>query len=159
MSWKFVSSRSVIPQKTMRFLAVIATACLWLTLSAPAHAQLWTWTNEYGSTLAVNNFDSNTGAITGTFTNQAAGSCDLALPQAMSGWLVQTSAGTAIGFSVNFVSCGSTTVWTGQLNSSTFGFQALWLLSLAEPIVWNGISAGTDTFTLTSGDNTKLFKH
>lgn len=39
----------------------------------------------------------------------------------------------------------------GQLDSAT-GFQGLWLLSLAEPVVGNGISAGADTFTFKAGD-------
>ncbi|MGY3582531.1 hypothetical protein ACVIGB_008404 [Bradyrhizobium sp. USDA 4341] len=77
------------------------------------------------------------------------------MPQAATGWLAQTSQGAAISFTVNFVGCGSTTVWTGQLNSAS-GFQGLWLLSLAEPVVWNGISAGADTFTFKTGDRTKL---
>lgn len=138
-------------------LGLIVSACLWLTLSGPARAQQvnWTWTNQYGSTLAVTNYNSNTGQITGTYTNQASGSCDLGKPQDVSGWLAQASGGTAISFSVYFVGCNSTTVWTGQLNSSS-GFQGLWLLSLAGPVAWNGISAGADNFTFASGDKAKL---
>jgi hypothetical protein len=58
---------------------------------------------------------------------------------------------------VNFLGCGSSTVWTGQLNNST-GFQGLWYLSLAETVAWNGISAGADTFTFNSGDKALLTK-
>jgi Avidin family len=97
----------------------------------------------------------HTGAITGAFTNQATGGCDIGMPQAMTGFLASSNSGTAISFTVNFVGCDSTTVWTGQLNSAN-GFQELWLLSLAEPVVWNGVSAGADTFTLTNGDSSKL---
>ena len=145
-----------MPQMSRTFLGLIALACLWLTLSAPAQAQaIWTWTNQYGSTLIVTNYNQSTGAIAGTYTNQAAGSCGQGQPQGMTGWLAQSNTGTAISFSVNFLGCNSTTVWTGQLNSST-GFQGLWLLSLAAPVAWNGISAGADTFTFTSGDKSKL---
>jgi Avidin family len=144
-------------QMSRTFLGLIGSACLWLTLSAPARAQaIWTWTNQYGSTLVVTAYDQNTGAISGTYTNQATSSCDNGKPQTMMGWLAAGNTGTAISFSVNFLGCGSTTVWTGQLNSASSGFQGLWLLSLAEPVVWNGISAGADTFTFTSGDKSKL---
>lgn len=144
-----------MPQLNRIFLGLIALACLWMPLSTPAQAQvIWTWTNQYGSTLVVTNYDQNTGAISGTYTNQAAGSCGQGQSQAMTGWLAQGT-GTAISFSVNFLGCNSTTVWTGQLNNSS-GFQGLWLLSLAAPVTWNGISAGADTFTFTNGDKSKL---
>jgi hypothetical protein len=138
------------------FAGLIGSTWLLLMLSAPASAQaIFTWTNEYGSTLTVTSFNQTTGAISGSYTNNASSSCDEGAAQAMTGWLVQGSTGTAISFSVNFLNCNSSTVWTGQLNN-TSGFQALWLLSLAEPVVWNGISAGADTFTLVSGDKSKL---
>ncbi|WP_426443143.1 avidin/streptavidin family protein [Bradyrhizobium genosp. P] len=105
--------------------------------------------------MAVNSYDQSTGAISGTYTNNATNSCDEGAPQAMTGWLAQANSGTAISFTVNFGGCGSTTVWTGQLNAAS-GFQGLWLLSLAVPVVWNGISAGADTFTFGSGDKSKL---
>lgn len=75
----------------------------------------------------------------------------------MTGWLVYGNTGTAISFSVNFVGCSSTTVWTGQINNAS-GFQGLWYLSLAEAVAWNGISAGADTFTFNSGDKAQLSK-
>lgn len=136
----------------------IASLCLCFgpMLVTPANAQsIWTWTNQYGSTLSVNSYDQNTGAISGTYTNNASNSCDEGAPQAATGWLAQTNQGTAISFTVNFAGCGSTTVWTGQLNSAA-GFQGLWLLSLAKPVVWNGISAGADTFTFKTGDRAQL---
>jgi hypothetical protein len=137
-------------------LGFIISAGLSLMTAGVAEAQsIWTWTNQYGSTLAVNTYDQTTGAISGTYTNQASNSCDAGAPQPMAGWLATTSTGTAISFSVNFAGCGSTTVWTGQLNG-TAGFQSLWLLSLAEPVAWNGISAGADTFTFGTGDKSKL---
>jgi Avidin family len=143
-------------QMSRTFPGLIASACLWLTLSTPAQAQaIWTWTNQYGSTLIVTNYNQSTGAISGTYTNQAANSCDEGKPQTMSGWLAAGNTGTSISFSVNFLGCSSTTVWTGQLNNST-GFQGLWLLSLGEPVAWNGISAGADTFTFAAGDKSKL---
>ncbi|ABD87200.1 avidin/streptavidin family protein [Rhodopseudomonas palustris] len=139
------------------FLGLIAFASCWLTLSAAAQAQVsWTWTNQYGSVLAITTYNQSNGAITGTYTNKAAGSCDDGKPQAAAGWLAAGNTGSAISFSVNFAGCSSTTVWTGQLNSNA-GFQGLWLLSLAEPVAWNGISAGADTFTFSSGDKAKLF--
>ena len=144
-------------QINRRFLCLLASTGLWLALSPPAGAQsaIWTWTNQYGSVLSVTSYDNASGAISGTYTNKAANSCDADAPQTMTGWLALGNNGSVISFSVNFLSCGSTTVWTGQLNSAS-GFQALWLLSLAEPVAWNGIAAGSDTFILTSGDKAKL---
>lgn len=143
-------------QENWKLTRGMALAGLALLLAAPAHAQpIWTWSNQYGSVLAVNNFDQSTGAFSGTYTNNATNSCDEGAPQPMTGWLAQTKSGTAISFTVNFTGCGSTTAWTGQLNAAS-GFQGLWLLSLAEPVVWNGISAGADTFTFGSGDKSKL---
>jgi avidin family protein len=136
-------------------LGMTASACLIGPLPAQAQSAIWTWTNQYGSTLAVTSFNQSSGAITGTYTNNAANSCDEGKPQAMSGWLVYGNTGTAISFSVNFVGCGSTTVWTGQLNNAS-GFQGLWYLSLAEAVAWNGISAGADIFTFNGGDKAKL---
>jgi hypothetical protein len=140
-----------------RILLGLLASCLWLASLAPAGAQtpIWTWTNQYGSVLAVNTYNGTTGAISGTYTNKAANSCDAGMPQVMTGWLELGSSGSAISFSVNFVGCNSTTVWTGQLNSSA-SFQALWLLSLAEPVAWNGIAAGTDAFSFAGGDKAKL---
>ncbi|SCB55557.1 Avidin family protein [Bradyrhizobium shewense] len=90
------------------------------------------WTNQSGSTLSSNNFDQNIGAICGTYYEQ----CKQLLRSgcASSGNLLASSdqSRLAIRFTVNFAGCGPTTVWT--LNSAT-GFQGLWLLSLAEPVV------------------------
>jgi hypothetical protein len=142
----------------MTFVGLLVSSIAWLLMAvgaADAQAPIWTWTNQYGSTLAITNFNTTTGAITGTYTNQATNSCDSGVPQPAVGWLVAGTAGTAISFTVNFAACNSTTVWTGQLNAA-FGFQTLWLLSLAEAVTWNGISAGSDTFTFTNGDQAKL---
>ncbi|WP_342740323.1 avidin/streptavidin family protein [Bradyrhizobium sp. B117] len=136
-------------------LGLLVSACL--IGSAQAQSVNWTWTNQYGSTLAITSFNQSTGAIAGTYINNAANSCDEGKPQGVTGWLVYGNTGTAISFSVNFVGCGSTTVWTGQLNNSA-GFQGLWYLSLAETVAWNGISAGADTFTFNSGDKALLMK-
>jgi hypothetical protein len=76
----------------------------------------------------------------------------------MTGWLLLRGNGNAISFAVNRLGCNSTTVWTGQLVNNT-GFQALWLLSLAAPVAWNGISAGADSFTFASGDKAELDAH
>lgn len=136
-------------------LGMLLSACL--IGSARAQSVNWTWTNQYGSTLAITSYNSNTGALAGTYTNNAANSCDEGKPQGVTGWLASSNTGTAISFSVNFVGCSSTTIWTGQLNNN-YGFQGLWYLSLAEAVAWNGISAGADTFTYTSGDKALLTK-
>ncbi|PZA09179.1 avidin [Rhodopseudomonas palustris] len=138
-------------------IGLVGGAYLALATTIPADAQtIWTWKNQYGSTLAVNSFDTNTGALSGTYTNNAKNSCDEGKPQPMTGWL-SWGTGTAISFAVNFAGCDSTTVWTGQLTTSA-DFQGLWLLSLAEPVAWNGISAGADFFKFANGDQTKLMK-
>ncbi|HXY98453.1 MAG TPA: avidin/streptavidin family protein [Stellaceae bacterium] len=138
---------------------MIALAYLWLAMAAPARAQaIWTWTNEYGSILVVTTYNGSTGQLSGTYTNEAPDSCDRGKPQGMTGWLATSSTGTAISFTVNFLGCNSTTVWTGQLNNAA-GFQGLWLLSLAAPVTWNGVSAGADTFVFKTGDKAKLMAH
>jgi hypothetical protein len=137
---------------------LLGLSILWLAPAVPANAQaLWTWTNQYGSILSVTNYNSNTGALTGTYTNNASGSCGMGKPTAMTGWLAQGS-GTAISFTVNWLGCGSTTVWTGQL-APNGNFQGIWFLSLAAPVAWNGVSAGADAFVLQSGNKNELLKH
>ncbi len=145
-------------QRARTCLGLITAVCLWLTVAVPAQAQaIWTWTNQYGSTLVVTSVNNNTGQLSGTYTNNAPGSCDVGKPQAMTGWIAWGNTGTAISFTVNWQGCNSTTVWTGQLNNQS-GFQGMWLLSLAAPVVWNGVSAGADTFVFQSGDKSKLMK-
>jgi hypothetical protein len=137
----------------------LAAGLVWLIAAVPARAQaIWTWTNEYGSVLAVNNYNSGTGAIVGTYTNNAPGSCGVGRAQGMTGWLASGSTGQSISFAVNFLGCTSTTVWTGQLSSNA-NFTSLWYLALAAPVTWNGISAGTDSFTFKSGDKATLPGH
>ncbi|HUC63556.1 MAG TPA: avidin/streptavidin family protein [Alphaproteobacteria bacterium] len=145
--------------RRISFTLGLAVSLLLLASALPARAQaIWTWTNQYGSVLAVNSVNNNTGAITGTYTNNAPGSCGVGRAQGMTGWLAWGSNGTAISFSVNFLGCASTTVWTGQLQSNS-NFQGLWYLSLGAPVVWNGVSAGADQFTFKSGNAEALFKH
>jgi len=140
-------------------LLFIALGLLVFIGTAPAHAQqpIWTWTNQYGSTLSVTSYNGTTGAISGTYTNNAQGSCNVGKPQPTTGWFQIGPNGNAISFAVNWQGCASMTVWTGQVLPSG-NFQSLWYLSLAAPPAWNGINAGTDTFTLTSGDKAKLMK-
>nr|WP_246754460.1 avidin/streptavidin family protein [Bradyrhizobium diazoefficiens] len=98
---------------------------------------IWTWNNQCGSVLAVNSYDQSTGAVSGTYN--VTNSCDEAAPQGMTGWLAQTNSGAAISFTVNFGGCGSTTVWTGQLNAAS-GCQGLWPRS---PSPWYGMGSVT----------------
>ncbi len=144
--------------RSANLLLGLMAGLLWLSAAMPAKAQPWTWTNQYGSVLAVTQYNSATGAISGTYTNNASGSCGVGKQQGMTGWLSSGGNGTAISFTVNWLGCNSTTVWTGQLKSNA-DFQALWLLSLAAPVVWNGISAGSDSFTFKSGDKAELHAH
>lgn len=77
--------------KMMRSIA-LACLCFGVVVATPVKAQpIWTWANQYGSTVSVNSFDQNTGAISGTYTNNASNSCDEGVPQAATGWLAQTS--------------------------------------------------------------------
>jgi Avidin family len=46
--------------------------------------------------------------------------------------------------------CNTVTSWSGQYNYSNATFQTLWYLTAAAAPAWNGINAGTDTFTPTS---------
>ncbi len=144
--------------RSTNLLLGLMAGLLWLSAAMPANAQPWTWTNQYGSVLTVTQYNNATGAISGTYTNNAPGSCGVGRQQGMTGWLVFGGNGTAISFTVNWLGCNSTTVWTGQWKNNA-DFQALWLLSLAAPVVWNGISAGADNFTFTSGNKAELHAH
>jgi hypothetical protein len=148
-----------MPIRVATAVRVVVAILLTASVAGPlaAQAPLWTWTNQYGSVLTVTQFNSGNGQINGTYTNNAAGSCDIGQPQPMNGYLAQGNTGTAITFAVNFQGCDSTAVWTGPLNNNS-GFQALWLLTLAGPVKWNSIAAGADTFTFQSGDAKKLRK-
>jgi hypothetical protein len=149
------AERNAMFHERRAVVGILVAAFVCLAGGSAARAQvIWTWTNQYGSVLSVTAYNQSTGQISGTYTNQAPGSCDVGQPQGMVGWLAHGS-GTAISFAVNFLGCSSTTTWTGQLNSAS-GFQGMWLLSLAAPPVWNGVSAGADTFTFQSGDPAKL---
>jgi hypothetical protein len=64
----------------------------------------------------------------------------------MTCWYYGGSTGGAITFSVAWNGCNSVTSWSGQFNTNTGNFQALWYLTLAAAPAWNGINAGSDTF-------------
>ncbi|MBH5373487.1 avidin/streptavidin family protein [Bradyrhizobium glycinis] len=77
-------------------------------------------------------------------------SCDEGASPAMTSWLARANSGTAISFTVTLGGCGSVTVWTLQVNAGS-GFQGIWFLSLAEPVVRTGISAGDKSKLMTAG--------
>jgi hypothetical protein len=141
----------IMTARASGLVCAVAGAALGLAGAvAPAGAAVWTWTNEHQSILSVDSVTAD-GLLTGTFTNKAPKSCDINSPQPMTGWIGYGSTGIAISFTVIFKGCDSITTWSGQVDPQTGNFTALWLLSLEMPIAWNGITANTDTFTLTSG--------
>jgi hypothetical protein len=125
-------------------VAILAAAAL-----APARAQTSvtagsSWVNELGSVLTINSVAAN-GLMTGTYTTNVG--CSAGTPQPMTGWYYGGNAGGAITFSVYWNGCNSVTSWSGQYNINNGNFQALWHLTLAAAPAWNGIYAGTDSFT------------
>lgn len=105
------------------------------------------WTNELGSVFTINNIGTN-GLLSGTYTTAVG--CDAGQPQPVTGWYYPGSGGGAMVFSANFQGCNSVTSWSGQYNNNTGIFTTLWYLTAAGAPVWNGINAGTNTFTPTS---------
>ena len=132
-----------------RLIGVAVTAA-WLlgAASAPAQAQArftagTSWVNELGSVLTINSI-APSGLMTGSYVT--ATGCSAGTPQPMTGWYYGGSTGGAITFSVSWNGCNSVTSWSGQFNTNTGNFQALWYLTLAAAPAWNGINAGSDTF-------------
>jgi hypothetical protein len=125
-------------------------AALLMGSSAASHSQSTlasgsSWVNELGSILTINNIASN-GQMTGTYVTKVG--CSAGTQQPMIGWYYSgSSGGGAITFSVYWNGCGSVTSWSGQYNTSNGTFKALWYLTLAGQPVWNGVNAGSDTFT------------
>lgn len=104
------------------------------------------WKNELGSVLTIANVGTN-GQLAGTYVTGVG--CDAGQPQPVTGWYYDggRGGGGAISFSVTWSGCGSVTSWSGQYDSTTKNFQALWHLVIAGPPKWDGIYAGVDTFT------------
>jgi hypothetical protein len=104
------------------------------------------WKNELGSVLTITSVGSN-GQLTGTYTTGVG--CDAGQAQPVTGWYYDggTGGGGAISFSVTWLGCSSVASWSGQYDSKTQNFQTLWHLVIAGPPKWDGIYAGTDTFT------------
>jgi len=126
----------------------IAAAIMLGAALMPAQAQTKltagsSWVNQLGSVLTINDIASN-GLMTGTYVTNVG--CDAGQPQPMTGWYYGGGTGGAITFSVNWQGCNTVTSWSGQYNYSNGQFQTLWYLTAASAPVWNGITAGTDTF-------------
>jgi avidin family protein len=104
------------------------------------------WKNQLGSVLTITNVGAG-GQLTGTYVTGVG--CDAGQPQQLTGWYYDggSGGGGAIAFSVIWSGCSSITSWSGQYDSTTQNFQAMWHLPIAAPPKWNGIYLGTDTFT------------
>lgn len=133
----------------------MASAGPGLLLTAPGRAQpIWTWKNQYGSVLAVNDYDQSTGAISGTYTNNATNSCDERVPQAMTGWLAQpVAAQRSASQSTSGLRLNDRVDGTTQCR---IGFSRALAPLARRALVWNEISAAADAFTFGSGDKSKL---
>jgi len=115
------------------------------------------WKNQLGSIMVVKQFNGVSGQMSGTYTTKVG--CSAGTPQPMTGWIYGAKPGTAIAFSVSWVGCDSLTSWTGQFDNGTLNFKAQWYLARAAPQAWNGINAGSDSFTLVTTDKmTKMKK-
>jgi avidin family protein len=131
-----------------RTMALGIAAVLLIGSAVPSQSQtppVGTWTNELGSTLTIANVSSS-GLLTGTYVTNVG--CSAGVQQPITGWYYPAANGGAITFSVYWNGCNSLASWSGQMSGSGGTFTALWYLTLAGPPAWNGINAGTDTFTL-----------
>lgn len=137
-------------------VAVLSTFVLFGTAYASASASVSQvsqlsgttthWQNQRGSLLTLN-FDGQ-GHVTGTFTNEAPGSCpaSVGVPQPVVG----TYDGSVVSFVVDFPKCYASTVWNAQLTDSSQTMDSLWIVSAngSSPDYWNNNYVGHDTFKL-----------
>lgn len=108
----------------------------------PVKAQpIWTCTNQYGPT----------GPISGTYAHGKTDGCALIRLSNPAGYCLRFVAAAAC-----IVPDGARRLFGRGSSIARRAFRAYWLLSLAEPVAWNGISAGADTFTFKAGDKAKL---
>jgi len=134
----------------MKKLIGIVAATLAFAMSSLVWAEtvekvesLSAWTNQSGSTLYINQIESN-GQLTGTYINRAQGYGCQNVAYPVTGWVY----GTAITFTTIWrgtESCNSITVWTGFLYNGQI--QTLWQLVVNGSTSTKQIIQGTDTFT------------
>jgi Avidin family len=129
---------------TLAFCAALSSAAF---AAAKPFAADESWRNEFGSTLTVTSYNSNTGQIVGTYTTAVAspGCQAVGVPQAMVGWF--NAASNAMTFSVNWLpaGCNSVTSWSGQLSQANGQITTIWTLTGATG--WANMNLGTNTFS------------
>jgi len=132
-----------------RFIPVLFIMLSSLGLLPALEAQESTWQNQRGSTLYIEDIDSE-GLITGLYVNQAAGFSCQGTPYPVTGWVL---AGTnTITFTVKWENttqnCQSLTAWTGFFSSDGQTMTTLWQMVVNGTTSTSQIYQGSDTFTL-----------
>jgi len=117
-----------------------------------------TWVNELGSTLYIEDIDSE-GKITGIYINRAEGYGCRNTPYPVTGWVLENT--NTISFSVKWENttenCYSITAWTGFFSSDCGTLTTLWQMVINGTTKTSQIWQGEDTFT-TVTQKTSPFK-
>lgn len=135
-------------------IKLLTAACLLLNVGLccasniqPLQGNSGTWKNQRGSILSLQFLSG--GALTGTFTNEAPGSCQgsLGIAERVYG----TYDASVISFVVDFPQCSASTTWNGHISADHRFIDTMWLVSVDGPLSsWNNNYAGHDEFTATT---------
>lgn len=133
-------------KKLFCILAVVFFTSTIAHAASPEKFQAYSaWTNQSGSTLYIDNIESN-GLLTGTYINRASGYLCQNISYPVTGWIY----GSAITFTTIWKSttesCNSITSWTGFYYQGQI--QTLWQLVISGSSSTDEIQQGADTFTL-----------
>lgn len=106
------------------------------------------WTNQSGSTLYIEDIDSE-GGITGFYVNRATGFNCIGTPYPVTGWVLDGT--NTITFTVKWENtsenCQSLTSWTGFFSSDGQTITTLWQLVSNGATKSSQILTGSDSFT------------
>lgn len=130
-------------KRMVRYFIVLLPAIV-LLLSLPAQAQnlnaLTIWQNQRGSTFSLDTYNPQTGAITGTYINRAAGFSCIGTPYPVVGWILGSAMTWSVIWNNNYQNCNSVTGWSGFYANDTITTK--WVLSSQASIL-----TGDDVFT------------
>lgn len=129
----------------------IAVVVAWMLVDhavAQSCLQESTWQNQRGSTLYIEDIDSE-GKITGHYINRASGFNCQGTPYPLTGWVLENT--NTITWTVKWENtsenCSSLTSWTGFFSSDCQSMSTLWQLVVNGTTSTKQIWQGADNFT------------
>lgn len=132
-----------------RLIPVVIVLLSCLAILPALEAQESTWQNQSGSTLSIEDVDSE-GLITGYYINRASGFGCQNTPYPVTGWVLPGT--NTITFTVKWENttqnCQSLTAWTGFFSADGQTITTLWQLVVNGTTSTGQILKGSDTFTL-----------